>query len=264
VGGELWVSSLDRPMLRLNAHTGTRRTYDTDVGPGSTAFARGPGVVWVLVGSRRQVLGLSAVNGAVRHRLTVPYKPVVIAADPVGGVWVGIRPRGRRGGPDQLVHYDSTGRLLAQGVVRNGLNSIAVGDGAVWVASTRRPRVVRYNATSVEPMWSGGTPGSAHHVVFAEGHVWASCDDGLARIDPADHRSVFQAVGHGAQELAVTHGLVFVAATEDQRLEVLNARTLQPAHAPLRMPLNPWAVTADSRHVWVTSVGEDAVTRVDL
>jgi hypothetical protein len=30
------------------------------------------------------------------------------------------------------------------------------------------------------------------------------------------------------------------------------------------MPSNPLAVTADARHVWVTSIGEDAVARVDV
>jgi hypothetical protein len=251
-------------MLRLDARTGRQRAYDTGVGRGSSAFSRGADTVWVLVASDRRVLALSAATGAIRLRLPVPYKPVVIAADRAGGVWVGIRPGGRRGGPDRLIHYDRNGHPLAQGVVRNGLSSIAVGGGAVWVAATRKPRVVRYDRVAVRPTWSAGTPGPAHHLVYAGGHVWASCDDGLARIDPVDRGSPFRSVGHGLQELAVVRGLVFVAAAGDEQLEVIDGRSLAPAHAPLRMPLNPWAVTADSRHVWVTSVGENAVTRVDL
>jgi hypothetical protein len=30
------------------------------------------------------------------------------------------------------------------------------------------------------------------------------------------------------------------------------------------MPLDPFAVTADARHVWVTGIGENTVTRIDL
>ena len=197
-------------------------------------------------------------------RLAVPYKPVVIAADRDGGVWVGVRPGGRRGGPDRLIHYDRSGHMVAQGTVRDGLNAIAVGDGAVWVALTGRPRVARYDPSTARRLWSAGTPGFAHHLVFAEGSVWAPCDDGLARIDPADPAPPGRGRGPWAAGARGGPGLVFVAAAG--RLAPRRARRPDDAaaHAPLRMPLNPWAVTADSRHVWVTSVGEDAVTRVDV
>ena len=55
VGRELWISSLDRPLLRVDARTGTQRAYDPDVGPGSTAFSRAAGVVWTLLASHRRV-----------------------------------------------------------------------------------------------------------------------------------------------------------------------------------------------------------------
>jgi hypothetical protein len=48
-----------------------------------------------------------------------------------------------------------------------------------------------------------------------------------------------------------------------QELVVVDPHTMRPLKR-LPMPLNPWAVTADARHVWVTSIGQDEVARVDV
>jgi len=44
---------------------------------------------------------------------------------------------------------------------------------------------------------------------------------------------------------------------------VLDPRTLRPSGAPLEVGVNPLAMVADGRSVWVTVLGENAVARID-
>jgi streptogramin lyase len=90
-------------------------------------------------------------------------------------------------------------------------------------------------------------------------------DDVVARIerghslDPA-----FHAAGRRPERLTYARGRLYVASRYDDKLVVLDPRTLHPAQPPLPMPLNPFAVTSDGRHVWVAGLGENTVTLVDL
>jgi hypothetical protein len=55
---------------------------------------------------------------------------------------------------------------------------------------------------------------------------------------------------------------VFVASFTNHQLVVLDPVTLQPKGDPVRVPFNPYAVTADERGIWVTGLAGSTVTRL--
>ena len=85
----------------------------------------------------------------------------------------------------------------------------------------------------------------------------------MARINTRTDRSIPATGRRSPSQLAYTAGRVFVACMNDQKLVVVDPKSLQRT-GRLDMPFNPFAVTADARHVWVAGLGEDTVTRVDL
>ena len=58
-------------------------------------------------------------------------------------------------------------------------------------------------------------------------------------------------------------GRVFVATRFDQALVEISPRTMLPVRR-LARAAEPVRVVAGGGHVWVTSLGNDAITRVDL
>ena len=75
---------------------------------------------------------------------------------------------------------------------------------------------------------------------------------------------IYADAGRFPEQLTYTRGRLYVASRFDQTLVIIDPRKMKAVVKPLSMPFNPFGVTSDRRHVWVTSLGADAVTRVDL
>jgi DNA-binding beta-propeller fold protein YncE len=105
----------------------------------------------------------------------------------------------------------------------------------------------------------------ARSLAWGAGHVWATSpdDNALAKIDPRTRAASTVTVGHFPMQIAVTGGRVFVACVNDSVLSVVDPRSMRLI-GQVRVPLNPFGVAADAHHVWVTSLSEQAVARVDL
>lgn len=84
----------------------------------------------------------------------------------------------------------------------------------------------------------------------------------MSRIRPGQSRDpAFETAGKRPEDLTYAHGRVYVASRFDDTLVILDADTMKPVRKPLPLPLNPFAVTSDRRHVWVAGLGYDTVTR---
>ena len=105
----------------------------------------------------------------------------------------------------------------------------------------------------------------ARSLAYGGGYVWASApDDGsVARVDPRDGRARYAFAGQHPAQLAYTAGRLFIACIYDQALVIFDPKALKRI-GKLPMPPNPFAVTADARHVWIAGFGEDTITRVDV
>ncbi len=267
VGRELWVTSANRPLTRLDAMTGRHRTRDPRVGPGGKAMSARGHRVWV---TNRYTRDVTAFAAAPPHRLlarfVVPGLPVDVAADRGGGVWVALRGES----PDSaatVLHYDAAGRELAQYPFPDGVTSVTLALGSLWVAELRRPKVMRIDLRTGRKRLGGQLIFAAGALAAGGGYVWAAMPDhdAVSRIRPGQSRDpTFQAAGKRPEDLTYSHGRVYIASRFDDTLVVLDAKTMKPVRKPLSLPLNPFAVTSDRRHVWVAGLGDDTISRVDL
>jgi Protein kinase domain len=264
VGDQLWVTSAHVSLVHLDAMTGRRRSRDLTVPAGGKAISAHGDRVWVSNTRERMLFAMDAISHRVLERVPQPGPAIAIAADETGGVWVAIRgPRNRP--PDTVIHYDATGRPLWQRTIPHGVNAIVLGPQALWVAETLVPKLMRIDRLTGRASARTRLISEAGALAYGGGYVWASLptDGSVARVNTRTDRSIPATAGERPSQLAYTAGRVFVACMNDQKLVVIDPKSLQRT-GRLDMPFNPFAVTADARHVWVAGLGEDTVTRVDL
>jgi streptogramin lyase len=266
VGDELWVTSASRPLLRLDAMTGRPRTRDPRLPAGGKAISERGGRVWVANGPRRDVTALAA---AAPHRLLehipLPGIPVDLAADPGGGVWVAVRGDVATG-PATVFHYGSGGQLVGEYPFPAGVTAIVLALGSLWVAELGDPLIKRLDPHTGAVHIGARLIHVAGSLAAGGGHLWAGIpDDGvIAKITPGHSGDPsFQYAGRRPERLTYARGRLYATCRFDSTLVVLDPRSLKVVKR-LDMPLNPFAVTSDGRRVWVTGLGADTVTRVDL
>jgi hypothetical protein len=268
VGSRLWVTSSHSPyMTRLDALTGHSRTRTPVIGEGGHSVSFAGRTVWVANAFANEVLGVDAASGRIVHRWPTPGKwPIAVAAEPDGTVWVAIRSP-VAGGPDTIAHYSATGDRLSAVQVPRGVTTIVRGGDAIWGAVTRTAKIVRVDRRTGRMRTWARLIYSAHSLAWGGGYLWATSPDGnsLTRIDPRVKNSKADTnAGHFPEGVAMARGRVFVASYNDQSLLVMDPKKLKPAGPAVNVPFNPYAVVAAGRHVWVTGLGENTVTRVDL
>ena len=69
--------------------------------------------------------------------------------------------------------------------------------------------------------------------------------------------------GHGPAQLAIAGGRVFVSSRDDQAVSVLDSDELALVGEPIPVAINPYAIVADKRSVWVSGLGDNTLTRID-
>jgi streptogramin lyase len=220
--------------------------------------------VWVADPHNQEVLAFDSRTRRLLERITEQREPAAVAADSSGGVWVALRDRSGRS-PDLATHYDAQGRLLAQVAFFKGIAAMVLRPRSLWVAEMREPRVVRVDLRTGRPRGHADVIRPARSIAWGAGHVWATSpdDNQLAQIDPRTYAVATGTVGHFPMQIAVTGGRVFVACFNDSVLAVVAPGSMRVLRS-VPVPLNPYGVTADAHHVWVTSLSRSAVARVDL
>jgi streptogramin lyase len=263
-GGDLWVTSYrQRWVTRIDAATGSERPSHPRVGKGATGIAAEGDSVWVAATFTREIVRLDARTGSVRGRIAVPRPPLRLAVGG-GSVWVGANSAVSTG--DELLRYDRAGRLVRRYPVHAGIAALAYGSGAVWVALRDRPHVARLTPGADRLVDWATLTSVAGLLRFGAGRLWATLggEDTVARIDDVRGRGpVTGSAGHGPAQTVAAGGRLFVASRNDQAVLILDPRTLLQAADPVRVGINPFALVADDRSVWVTGLGDNSVTRLD-
>jgi DNA-binding beta-propeller fold protein YncE len=259
----LWITNARGRLIRLDATTGSGRARDARV-PVSKAISVHGHTVWVANPRDQQVMAFDSRSRRLLTTIVEPNEPAALAADADGGVWVAVRDQSGLT-PDVATHYDAGGRMLAQVPFASGIAALVIRPRSLWVAEMREPRVVRVDLRTGRPHGHADIIRPARSLAWGAGHVWATSpdDNALSRIDPRNFDVAPATVGHFPMQIAVTGGRVFVACVLDRVLAVVDPRSMRLLQR-LPMPLSPFGVAADARHVWVTSLSERAVTRVDL
>jgi DNA-binding beta-propeller fold protein YncE len=260
--GDLWVTSFDQPWVtRIEASTGRERRQHPRVGLGASSVASAGTSVWVAAKLARRVVRIDARSGRVTARLD-PHAPPWRLAAGLGSVWVATSSTAPGG--NQLVRYDDAGRELGRIPMPRGATAVTTGSGAVWVAEQDVPDVLRLDPhTGRTVVWAKLlVPASA--LYYGGGYVWATLGsaDSIARINIRRGGAVTTAVGHRPVHAVAAGGRLFVTSNTDHTVLVINPRTALVEGAPLHVALNPFAIAADDRAVWVTGLGENTVTRI--
>jgi streptogramin lyase len=262
--GAVWVLSIHEPRItRLDARTGRRVGKQPYVGRGGASIAGDAGMVWVAKRATSAILRVDPRSGAVVRRISTPLPPARVAAGPTG-LWVVTRETEQ--GPATLLHYDRAGEQSPEELpFPDGIEAIALGGGAAWVALVGMRRVMRV-VPGEQVEHAAWLPRPASALAFGAGHLWASLPeaDSVARIHPRTQQVATSEVGGDPAGLAVAGGRVFVASNTTHTVAVVDPERLR--HGPvrrLRVPLNPYAMTTGAGHVWVTGLGANTLTRLD-
>jgi DNA-binding beta-propeller fold protein YncE len=265
VNRRVWVISSSRSAIAtIGVDSGAPSGPQPRVGLGAAAIARDGDTVWVANRRRRAVLGISARTGKAIHRLDTPLPAIGVAAGP-SGLWVVMREA--PGAPATLQRFDREGvEPLETIAVPSGISAITLGGGYVWLALERLRRVMRVEPGAEKAEHAGWLSAPANELAYGAGYVWASVreNDSVARIDPRSTLAPETPVGRNPAQLVVARNRVFVASQLDDRVVVLDPRSGEPVGTALRVPGDPYAVAAGAGHLWVTGIGGNTLTRIDL
>jgi streptogramin lyase len=257
-GGDVWVMSFrNRRLIRIDGTSARVQPGGPAVGPGTSDLAGASDELWAANTRTRTVVRIDARTGRVTARLRLPAPPIAVVIDR-GSIWVAT-------GAAVLRYDRGSRRRLERVAMPGGVAAMTVGPGGVWVAERHTPTVAFVRAGTKRLVSRVRLSGQPYDLDFGDGYLWASirADDSVARIEPKTRAVVTVAAARRPSRLAVACGLVFVAGFTDHAVVTIDPRKSQPVGKRLPAGLNPFALVADGRRVWVTSVGDNSVTRLD-
>jgi virginiamycin B lyase len=206
-----------------------------------------------------------------RYRATSVAMAILLLAAVAGAVAVAA---GRAGPPEPATGPTTTapvagppGTVVATIPIQGGPSGVAVGDGAVWVATSGvdRSRVVRIDPAGNRVAASVAVPLGQAELAVGAGAVWvaSSSDNSVSRIDPATNKvAATIAVGRQPSGIAVAAGSVWVANALDDTVTRINpAGNRVVATIPIPGQGSAFSLAAAGGSVWVS--GNRGLSRID-
>jgi YVTN family beta-propeller protein len=224
--GVLWVLA-SSTVVRIDPETNAAVGKPLPVPAHAETIAVGQGALWVAsvapgdigAAGKDQVIRIDLATGRRVAAITVGRAPLDLAATP-GAVWV----TNAGGGGDSVSRIDPQTNRLAGRPVRTGASpqSLAVGDGSLWVANHDARTVTRIDQASGKVVADIPVPSEPHRVAYGAGAAWVGNwhDNSVSRIDPETNRVVGSPIPigfHHAGNLVVGAGSVWV--TSDYRVD---------------------------------------------
>jgi DNA-binding beta-propeller fold protein YncE/predicted Ser/Thr protein kinase len=262
--GSAWVASTGSPTLDRVPFDGRHRHRGPQLGLGITDITDRRGELWVTVAAPREVVRLRASTG---HRIGTPIamvgRPRAIDAGE-GAVWVAEQ---SPWGADNLVEIDPhTATVVGRVPVPEGINDIRAANGAVWVLGRHKPVLIKISGATRQRVVTLAMGRHAERVDVAAGFVWVTGygADEVTRVDPKGPRIVETDVPGRPYGLHARDDGVWVACYGDQSVVRIDPHTGRIVGKPIRVGFNPVAVDVRGHSAWVTSVGDDRLTRIDF
>jgi streptogramin lyase len=262
-GGSVWVLRGGNERLAvLDAATGRRRAQSPLVGGLPASAAAGFGRLWVARQVDPALVAIGLGSGR-RSGAEVPLgeggdRAVAVAAGQ-NAVFVGLRTR-----PGRVLRIDPRSRRITKTItLEQGVQDMAVGEGALWVTGRRDDVVTRVDIRTAEQReFRVGADPSA--VTVGEDGIWVANrgDDTLTRIDAGSFNRETLAVGRLPSGVGVGGNAVWVANRVGNTVMRLDPRTGERVGRSVVVPGNPYAIDVRGRAVWVTSLGRGTVTRI--
>src|SRR6266511_2315155 len=240
-----------------------------NVGARPASVAYGSGSLWVANLDDDTVARVDPRTRAIVKRIPVKATQTALAAGPAG-VWIS------NGVTDTLSHIDTRFNSLARTIVVTRpvtalvpafpLAAVAVGRGAVWVASSDG-RVSRIDPVRNRVVGTFEVGFNSRAIAVGAGAVWVANGGGglvsgsVTRIDPTGATSTGP-VGHSPSAIATGAGAVWVAASGDDTVLRINPDT-SAVTATIAVGKNPTALAVGGGRVWVANSGDGTVSRID-
>jgi len=260
-GGAAWVSSggADR-VTRLDARSGRKVAPAPAVGRSVVGMAATADGVWVALRSPGRIVRFDRAGAKVGPTLRLANDPVDIDATP-DAVWVVLR-----GTRDSVLRYDAaTAKRELTVPPAGGARAIAAAPDGAWIAHRDAPTVAHLDARGRQSRLARLRE-PPYDLEYGAGYTWASLrkDNTLAQINPRTAEFVYVAAPEDPRQITTARGRAYVAGFTAHAVAVINPRTARQVGRQIAAGLNPFALTGDGNHVWVTSVGSGSVTRLDL
>jgi virginiamycin B lyase len=201
-----------------------------------------------------------------RYRATSVAVAILLVAAVSGAVAVATRQVGRPGpatGPGPA----PPGTVVATIPVQGGPSGVAVGGGAVWVATwgVERSRVVRIDPAGNRVVATIAVPRGQAVLAVGARAVWvaSSSDNSVSRIDPATNEvAATIAVDRQPSGIAVAAGSVWVASALDDTVSRIDPASNQVvATIPIPGQGSALSLAAAGGSVWVS--GSRGLSRID-
>jgi YVTN family beta-propeller protein len=202
-----------------------------------------------------------------RYRATSVAVAVLLVAAVTGVVALAAR---QAGGPAPVIRPPGpapAGTVVATIPVQGGPSGVAVGDGAVWVATwgADRSRVVRIDPAANKVVATVAVPGGPAELAVGEGAVWVASFSGnsVTRIDPAtDKVAATIDVRRQPSDIAVAAGSVWVASALDDTVSRIDPDSDQVvATIPIPGQESAFSLAAAGGSIWVS--GNYGLYRID-
>jgi YVTN family beta-propeller protein len=249
-GSDLWVAnSLDDTLTHIDTRSGEKRTLGGFEFP--TSLAREGRRIWVGNNANGVVVALDPVSGSVIDRLRIAGTAAAsYLAYGAGSLWVSEEEVAvRRIDPE-------TGKATQQ-VGGDQAHQLAFGERAAWAVLAGLRQILRIDAYSgrKQTIAVGALPTG---IAVGFGAVWvaSSGDDTVWRIDPetADVDDVVHVGGH-PEGVAVAAGAVWAANNEAGTVSRIDPATNEVT-ATVRTGYHPLAVGGNADSVWIAVAGE--------
>lgn len=243
---------------------GRLRRRGPHLGFGITDIVHRRGELWVTVAVAQEVVRVRASTGRpIGHPIAMLGRPRAIDAGE-GAVWVAEQ---TPGGPDNLVEIDPhTATIVGRLQLPEGINDIRAANGAVWVLGRLKPNLIKVSGATGRPVVRIPMGHHAERVDVAAGYVWVTDygDNEVTRVDPKGPKSVTVTVPGRPYGLHARDDGVWVACYGDQSVVRIDPRGVRLVGKPTRVGFNPVGVDVSGHSVWVTSVADNRLTRIDL
>jgi hypothetical protein len=266
--GRVWVMSAQSgEIVVLDARSG-RQIDRIGIDKGGSAVAAGFQSVWAVKSNTRSLIRIGAATGGRRlddyTKIATPGKPIGVATGE-HSVWVGVRKLGIRDGRGETIVRVDPGSLGQTAIpVPGGVETFAVGLGAVWVTNKSRNKVVRIDAEDIANLKEIPVGKGPKGVAIGHGAVWVANASGhsVTRINPKTFQRKTIKLDYSPTFVTTGGGSVWVTARESDRLIRINPRTRKVIER-IRTGSRPFALDVTRCcSVWVTLLDASAVQRV--
>jgi DNA-binding beta-propeller fold protein YncE len=167
--------------------------------------------------------------------------------------------------PDHLIRLDPLTLATEMRVeVPTGARDVAVGGGALWVASRGRQTVLRIDPATGDVMRGVGVGNEPIKIAFGADSLWsASEDDTVTRTPVGTGQKIEISVPGKPAGIDVRGDDVWVTALATNQIYHIDARTNEVVGEPIRVCVNPGLLDVTRSTVWVACWGDAKLARVD-